>query len=44
MKTYRPSLERNGRDSGFVKSALCILEVDDKSVFSMSGNAGSLKL
>ena len=44
MKTYCPSLERNGGDSGFIKSALCVLEVDDKSLFSMSGNAGSLKL
>ncbi len=43
MKTYHLSLERNGHDSGFVKLALCILEVDDKSSFSMSGHAGPLE-
>ena len=38
MKTYRRPLESNGCDSGFVKSALYILEIDDKSSFSMSGH------
>ena len=43
MKTYRPPLESNGCDSGFVKSALCVLEIDDKSSFSMSGHVGPLE-
>ena len=38
-----PSLERNDCDSGFVNSALCVLEVDDKSLFLMSGNADPLE-
>ena len=29
MKTYRHLLERNGRNSGFMKTALCVVEVDD---------------
>ena len=37
------SLESKGRNFGFVKSALCVLEVDDKSLFSMSGHAGPLE-
>ena len=32
-------LERNGHVSGFVKSALCVLEVGVKSSFSISGHA-----
>ena len=43
MKTYRPPLESNGRNSGFVKSALYVLEIDDKSSFSMSGRVGPLE-
>ena len=38
MKTYHRPLESNGCDSGFVKSALYTLEIDDKSSFSMSGH------
>ena len=38
MKTYHRPLESNGCDSGFVKSALYVLEIDDKSSFSMSGH------
>ena len=38
MKTYRPPLESNVRDSGFVKTALYVLVIDDKSSFSMSGH------
>ena len=30
MKTYHPILESNGHDSGFVKPALCVIEVEDK--------------
>ena len=40
MKTYRPPLESNDHDSGFVKSALYVL---DKSSFSMSGHVGPLE-
>ena len=40
-KSYHPLLERNGSDSGFVKSALCILKIDNKSLFLMSGHTGS---
>ena len=43
MKTYHPPLESNGRDSGFVKSPLYVLETDDKSSFSMSGHIGPLE-
>ena len=43
MKAYRLSLERNSCNSGFSKLALCVLEVDDKSSFLMSGHAGPLK-
>ena len=43
MQTYHPPLESNGRDSGFVKSALYVLETDDKSSFSMSGCVGPLE-
>ena len=38
MKTYRRPLESNGCDPGFVKSALYVLEIDDKSSFLMSVN------
>ena len=41
MKTYCPPLESNGCDSGFGKSALCVLEIDDKSMsrcFSLTAN------
>ena len=43
MKTYHPPLESSGRDSGYVKSALYVLEVDDKASFSMSGHVGPLE-
>ena len=43
MKTYRPPLQSNGCNSGFVKSALYVLEIDDKSSFSMSRHVGPLK-
>ena len=43
MKTYRPPLGSNGRDSGFIKSALYILETDGKSSISMSGHVGPLE-
>ena len=43
MKTYRPPLESNGLDAGFVKLALCILDIDDKSSFSMPGHVGPLE-
>ena len=43
MMTYRPSSESNGCDSEFVELALCFLEVDGKSLFSMSGHAGPLE-
>ena len=37
MKTFRHPFESNGRDCGFVKSALYILEVDDKYYLLHSG-------
>ena len=40
IKTYRLPLESNGHVSGFVKSALYVL---NKSSFSMSGHVGPLK-
>ena len=43
MKTYHPPLESNGRDSGFVKSALYVLEIDNKSSFSMSRHVRPLE-
>ena len=33
MKTYRPALESNGHGSEFIKSALYLLEIDNKSFF-----------
>ena len=45
MKTYCSPLESNGHNSEFVKSALCVLEIDDtcKSSLSMSGHVGPLE-
>ena len=43
MMTYCPPLESNVRDSGFVKSVLYVLEIDDKSSFAMSGHVGPLE-
>ena len=43
MKIYRPPLESNARDSGFVKSALYVPEIDNKSSLSMSGHVGPLE-
>ena len=44
MKTYCLPLESNGRDCGFLKSALYALEKGDKSTFSMSGHVNPLEV
>ena len=43
MKSYRLPLESNGRDCGFLKSALYALEKGDKFSFLMSKHVDPLE-
>ena len=39
-----PFIRVQDHESGFVKSALCILKVNNKSLFYISGHAGPLEV